>query len=123
MLRNLLFSFIASIALIAPMASYAITDCHITLHDVFTGDLSGAGEYILWVDYAYTPTSGGSVNSSGFILLSNPAAANISAAAFSAMVSGQTSLTIRYLNSSAASQDAVCGPPARGDLVGIWLGG
>lgn len=123
MLRKLLLPPLASVALMASFSSHAFTDCHVMLVDVFTGDIAGAGQYGLWLDYTYTLTTGGSVESSRSILLSNPAAANISAAAFAARVSGQTNLTIRYLNSGGASADAVCGPPARGDLIGIWLAG
>jgi hypothetical protein len=108
-LRKPLFYPIAVIALLASFTSRAYTDCQISLVDVFTGDISGAGQYALWLDYTYTLTTGGSVQTSGFVLLSNPAAANISAAAFAAQVSGQTNLAIRYLNAGAASVDAVWG--------------
>jgi hypothetical protein len=114
---------VATVALMVSFASHAYTECQVTLLDAFAGDISGGGQYALWLDYTYTLSTGGSVSSSGYILLSNSAAATIAAAALSARVSGQTNITIRYLNSGGASVDAVCGSPGRGDLIGIRLSG
>lgn len=120
MLRQI---FLGSMALLFSLTSHALTDCHVTLVRVFTGDISGAGQYGLWVDYTYILTTGGTVSNSGYVLLSNMAAANISAAAISAWGSGQTNISMRYLNSAGAAIDSVCGPPVRTDLIGIWLDG
>jgi hypothetical protein len=105
----------------APTATAnALTDCNVKLSSTFTGDITGTGTYGLYLFYSYTTTGGTVVNSSGYILLSNPAAANVSAVAYTAQATG-LSVIARFLNSSGASQDAVCGPPTRSDLIGIWL--
>jgi hypothetical protein len=120
MLRRPLFCLAA---LITPSSSYAYTDCQVTLATVFTRDIGGSWQYALWLNYTYITTTGTSVSSSGSVLLTNPAAANISAAAFAARVSGQTNVSVRFLNTGGASVDAVCGPPGRGDLIGFFLNG
>jgi hypothetical protein len=100
----------------------AFTDCIVTLNWIFTGDISGAGQNALYLDFTYTLSTVTQVSNTGNILLSSPAAANISAAAFTARATGQSNIALRFQNSGGGSADAVCGgPPGRSDLIGIFL--
>jgi hypothetical protein len=121
MKKSLASCLVAIVAWIGSSTANAFTDCTVTLNSIFTGDISGTGTYGLYLAYTYNLTTGGTVSNSGYVLLTNPAAANISAAAFAARVSGQSNITIRFQNSSGASIDAVCAPPMRGDVIGIFL--
>ena len=120
MFRQVLLALSFVVSATFALTANALTDCNVKLASTFTGDTSGAGAYALYLFFSYTTTGGGVVNNSGYILLSNPAAANISAVAYTAQATG-LSVIVRFLNSSGASQDAVCGPPTRSDLIGIWL--
>jgi hypothetical protein len=96
----------------------------VLLHDLAqgAGDSNGIGQYVLWLVYSYTATTGGVYTGQGYVLLSNPAAATMSAVILEAQCTQQLSLNIRYENTSGASQDSVCeGSPARSDLAGVWL--
>jgi hypothetical protein len=106
---------------LAAASANAQTDCLVTLKNAFTGD-NGTGLYVLWLTYSYTASTGSVYTGQGYILLSNPAAANISAVVLEAQAMQQSELTIRLENTSGATEDAVCeGSPARSDLAGIWL--
>jgi hypothetical protein len=119
--RQLLLAIAFIVSLTCALTANAMTDCSVRLASSFTGDIAGTGQYGLFLIYSYTTTGGSVVDGSGYILLSNPAAANISAVAYTAQATGQ-SVQVRYLNSSGASTDSVCGSTAaRSDLVGIWL--
>jgi hypothetical protein len=115
-------SLLAIIAFASASTANAMTDCSVTLNQIFTGDISGTGAYGLYLIFTYTLSTGGQVTNSGSVLLTNPAAANISAAAFAARATGQSNITLRFQNSTGGSPDVVCGgPPGRSDLIGIFF--
>lgn len=107
--------------LLAAAAANAQTDCAVTLQNAFAGE-NGNGQYVLWLVYSYTASNGVAYTGQGYILLSNPVAPTISAIVLEAQATQQPGLSIRFENTSGASQDSVCeGSPARSDLAGIWL--
>jgi Transposase len=121
MFRQVLLAIAFVVSSTCALTANAMTDCNVRLVSSFTGDMTGTGQYALFLVYNYTTTGGSVVGSWGYILLSNPAAANISAVTYAAQATGQ-SVQVRYLNSSGASADSVCGSTtARSDLIGIWL--
>ena len=100
----------------------ATTDCSVVLQSAYVGDTLGTGNYAVFLVYSYTASNGGTYTGQGYMLLSNPAAAAVTAAVIEAKATQQTSLTIRFENSSGASQDAVCeASSVRSDLIGTWL--
>ena len=99
-----------------------MTDCNVVLQNAFIGDTLGTGNYALWLAYSYTASNGSTYTGQGYILLSNPAAPELSAIVIEAKATQQTSLAIRYENSGGASQDTVCeAATTRSDLIGMWL--
>lgn len=110
------------VVLLTAGPALAVTDCNVVLQNAFVGDSTGAGNYVLWLVYSYTASNGNTYTGQGSVLLSNPGAAEFTAIAIEAKVTQELSVSIRYLNSSGATQDQVCeAATARTDLIGMWL--
>lgn len=100
----------------------AMTDCSVVLQNGYIGDIYGNGTYALFLTYSYTASGGSAYTGQGYLLLSSPQAAAMTAAVLEAKATQQMNLTIRYENTSGASQDQVCEAASpRSDLIGMWL--